>query len=76
MAQNLTRNLMSAKKSTIDLQVYKDKSKEYRWRIVHKNGKVLADSGEGYARRRNCVNALRNLYQYITAEEIDTISVI
>ena len=63
-------------KKKIDLQVYKDKKNEFRWRIVHKNGRVLADSGEGYTRRRSCVTALRNLYHYIDTEDIATITVL
>jgi uncharacterized protein YegP (UPF0339 family) len=28
----------------------------WRWRLVAPNGKVLADSGEAYTRRRDCRN--------------------
>jgi uncharacterized protein YegP (UPF0339 family) len=31
--------------------VFEDDAGEYRWRLVHRNGEVLADSGEGYASR-------------------------
>lgn len=31
--------------------IYRDRKKEWRWRIVAKNGKVIADSAEGYKRR-------------------------
>lgn len=30
--------------------IYKDKKGEYRWQIVSRNGRILADSGEGYKR--------------------------
>jgi uncharacterized protein YegP (UPF0339 family) len=29
-------------------EVYKDKAKEWRWRLVSTNGRTIADSGEGY----------------------------
>src|SRR5262245_33554630 len=30
---------------------YKDKRGEWRWRLMAKNGKIVADSGEGYKRK-------------------------
>lgn len=38
--------------------IYRDKAKEYRWRLKAANGKILADSGEGYAKKFNAVRAL------------------
>ena len=29
-------------------EIYKDKSGEFRWRLIHANGKIIADSGQGY----------------------------
>lgn len=34
-------------------EVYVDEADEHRWRLVHDNGNVLADSGEGYATGRS-----------------------
>ncbi|WP_226009967.1 YegP family protein [Halomicrobium salinisoli] len=39
-------------------EVYRDAADEWRWRLVHKNGRVLADSGEGYASRSNARRAV------------------
>lgn len=39
--------------------VYKDRKKEWRWRIKSRNGRILADSGEGYKRRISCKLALQ-----------------
>ena len=30
------------------VQVYQDRKSEWRWRLIAKNGRILADSGEGY----------------------------
>ncbi len=38
--------------------VYRDKRKEWRWRLTASNGRILADSGEGYKRKRDCLAAL------------------
>lgn len=41
--------------------VYKDKAKEWRWRLVASNGRIVADSGEGYTERNDCVEALERV---------------
>ncbi len=33
-------------------EIYRDRAGEWRWRLVHENGEILADSGEGYASRQ------------------------
>ena len=38
---------------------YTDKSSQHRWRAVAKNGKTVADSGEGYASKGNATKALQ-----------------
>jgi uncharacterized protein YegP (UPF0339 family) len=43
------------------LTVYMDKARLYRWRIKHRNGKTMADSGEGYATRSNAIRAARKM---------------
>jgi hypothetical protein len=30
-------------------ELYEDSEGKYRWRLVHRNGNIIADSGEGYA---------------------------
>jgi uncharacterized protein YegP (UPF0339 family) len=34
--------------------VYRDNKNEYRWRLVAANGKIIADSGEGYNTKQSC----------------------
>ena len=33
---------------TARFEVYKDKIGEFRWRLTHTNGHIIANSGEGY----------------------------
>lgn len=40
------------------IQTYKDRNKQWRWRVRAKNGRILADSAEGYKRRRDCDRGL------------------
>lgn len=43
------------------MMVYCDKAGEWRWRIVAANGRVVADSGEGYRRRGACLRMARRI---------------
>jgi len=38
--------------------VYKDKKNEWRFKLIAKNGKVIAVSSEGYKAKRACLHAL------------------
>ncbi|HEV7889315.1 MAG TPA: DUF1508 domain-containing protein [Pyrinomonadaceae bacterium] len=38
--------------------VYKDKAGEWRWSLKAANGRVIADSGEGYRERGGCIHAI------------------
>jgi len=39
------------------LQIYRDVRREWRWRLRASNGRILADSGEGYRRRASARHA-------------------
>ena len=39
-------------------RVYEDGAGEWRWRLVAGNGRVIADSGEGYRHRQDCLHAI------------------
>lgn len=39
-------------------QIYLDSNPEYRWRLRARNGKIIADSGEGYKKKKSCKNAI------------------
>jgi uncharacterized protein YegP (UPF0339 family) len=36
--------------------VYKDRKGFWRWQVRARNGKIRADSGEGYNRQKDCIN--------------------
>jgi uncharacterized protein len=38
--------------------VYKDRRNEYRWRLNAANGKILADSAEGYTTKQSCKDGI------------------
>jgi uncharacterized protein len=35
--------------------LYKDTAKQYRWRLLASNGKTVADSGEAYWNKSDCL---------------------
>ena len=39
-------------------QYYQDARGEWRWRLVAANGEPIANSGEGYKNREDCVFAI------------------
>jgi uncharacterized protein YegP (UPF0339 family) len=42
-------------------ELYKDKAGEYRWRLRHENGNIIADSGEGYSTKANAENGIQSV---------------
>ena len=51
------------------VEFYQDSADEWRWRVVADNGKVVADSSEGYINRADCIHGLRvtahQIYDYV-----------
>ncbi len=42
-------------------EIYKDKSGEFRWRLVHTNGQTIASSGEGYKTKASATNGINSV---------------
>lgn len=38
--------------------VYLDGNREWRWRLKASNGRIIADSGEGYANYLDCLHGI------------------
>ena len=39
--------------------VYKDSAGDFRWRLVAPNGRTVADSGEGYRNKSDCLDGVQ-----------------
>ena len=50
-------------------EVYRDRASEWRWRLVHRNGEIIADGGEGYTRRNDATRALERIRE--RAEDLE-----
>jgi uncharacterized protein YegP (UPF0339 family) len=51
--------------------IYYDRKKHFRWKLVARNRKIIAVSGEGFTRRRNCQKSIVRLCDGATSEVID-----
>ncbi|MFB6252688.1 MAG: HVO_2922 family protein [Halobellus sp.] len=44
-------------------EIFEDKSGQYRWRLVHANGNIIADSGEGYATKQKAKQGIESVQE-------------
>ena len=49
----------NASKATFEL--YEDSAAEWRWRLVHDNGNIIADGGEGYTEKHNAEGGIESV---------------
>ena len=52
---------VEAATSKARFETYEDKAGEHRWRLVHRNGNIIADCGEGYASKRAAEQGLESV---------------
>lgn len=55
---------LSSSSSDFKLILYKDKNnpfKEFRWQVKAKNGNIVADSGEGYFNKSECLSMAQRI---------------
>jgi uncharacterized protein YegP (UPF0339 family) len=46
-------------------EIYKDKTGEFRWRLIHTNGQVIANSGEGYKTKANVMGGINSVKENV-----------
>ncbi|UIO98795.1 YegP family protein [Halobaculum sp. CBA1158] len=47
--------------SKATFEVYEDSAGQWRWRLEHDNGNIIADSGEGYASRQKAEEGIESV---------------
>jgi uncharacterized protein YegP (UPF0339 family) len=52
-------------------EIYKDNKGEFRWRLVHTNGQIIANSGEGYIAKVNATNGIDSVKQNATGAPVE-----
>jgi uncharacterized protein YegP (UPF0339 family) len=65
--------------SKATFQLYEDSADQWRWRLVHDNGNIIADSGQGYTSKRRAKDGIESVKSNaadadvveVTVEELD-----
>jgi len=52
-------------------ELFIDKKGEFRWRLRHQNGTIIADSGEGYTSRESAVNDINSVIENAPSAPIE-----
>ena len=55
-------------------QIYEDNAGKYRWRLRHRNGNIMADSGEGYSERNSAEEALHGVKRNAPNADVEDVS--
>lgn len=55
-------------------ELYRDAAGEWRWRLVAENGEPIADSGEGYKRKSDCLEAIALIREEVAEAEVLEVS--
>jgi amphi-Trp domain-containing protein len=53
-------------------ELFLDRAEEWRWRLVHRNGNIIATSGEGYTSKQNALKGMRSVMR--NAPDADVVS--
>jgi len=57
-----------------EFELFTDRAGEWRWRLVHDNGNVIANSGEGYTRKANARKGLESVRSNAPAADVVELS--
>jgi uncharacterized protein YegP (UPF0339 family) len=57
-------------KKNTKFELYIDTKKEFRWKLLSKNGESVAIGGEGYSTKRSAMNAIKKLREWAITDEI------
>lgn len=52
-------------------EIYKDKSGEYRWKLTHTNGQIIANSGEGYKAKANAISGINSVKESVPSATVE-----
>ena len=47
--------------SDATFELYEDRAEQWRWRLVHDNGTIIADSGQGYRSKRRARGGIESI---------------
>lgn len=59
--------------SKATFELFEDNAGQWRWRLVHDNGNILADSGEGYSSKQKCKQGLESVKRNAAEAAVETV---
>jgi uncharacterized protein YegP (UPF0339 family) len=54
-------------------EYYKDVAGEWRWRVKHQNGNIVADSSEGYKNKQDMLDVVQNITDALKTEQFQEV---
>ncbi|WP_458207452.1 HVO_2922 family protein [Haladaptatus sp. NG-SE-30] len=60
--------------SKATFELYRDANEEWRWRLVHDNGNIIADSGEGYERQSTARNGIESVQENAAGSQVEVVA--
>jgi uncharacterized protein YegP (UPF0339 family) len=58
--------------SNATFELFEDKGGKWRWRLVHDNGNIIADGGQGYASKQKAKQGLRSVKNNVRGAPVET----
>jgi len=52
-------------------RVYEDAAGEWRWRLVHDNGNVIAEGGQGYTTKRRALSGIESVKENVPEAPVE-----
>jgi amphi-Trp domain-containing protein len=59
--------------SSATFELFADKAAEWRWRLVHDNGEIIADGGQGYSSKQKAKQGLRSVRTNAPGSEVEEV---
>lgn len=50
--------------------LYKDARNEFRWRLLAANNRIIADSGEGYINKSDCLQIINTIKANVNSAQV------
>ncbi|MFW5956528.1 MAG: HVO_2922 family protein [Halorhabdus sp.] len=59
--------------SKASFEIFEDRSGQWRWRLVHENGNIIADGGEGYTSKQNCRKGIESVKRNAADADVEVV---
>jgi len=59
--------------SDATFELFEDDGGKWRWRLVHDNGNIIADSGQGYSSKQKCKQGLRSVRENVPGAPVEEV---